>query len=146
MIETKEVVGREGLKIEFKVHKSGRRGKQKLKMGEAPPPDPDEDTGRMPRITRLLALALHLKTLLEQGVVKDNTHIADITSLSCSRITQIMNLTLLAPAIQEEILFLPKIHYGRDPITEHELRSISRIPRWDMQVREWQSVKDLTGS
>ena len=38
--------------------------------------------------------------------------------------TQIMNLLHLAPDIQEEILFLPEVTEGRDPIHEHMLRPL----------------------
>ncbi|WP_339748264.1 hypothetical protein [uncultured Rubinisphaera sp.] len=38
--------------------------------------------------------------------------------------TQIMNLLNLAPEIQEEILFLPRVEQGGDPVTERELREV----------------------
>jgi len=41
-----------------------------------------------------------------------------------------MNLLLLAPSIQEEILFLPKTERGRDAVTERELRSIAAEVGW----------------
>ena len=39
--------------------------------------------------------------------------------VSRARITQILDLNILAPDIQEEILFLPRVESGRDPIREH---------------------------
>ena len=35
-----------------------------------------------------------------------------------ARVTQIINLNLLAPDIQEDLLFLPRVERGRDPIRE----------------------------
>lgn len=60
--------------------------------------------GGTPRITRLLALALKFDGLIQQGVVKDYAELARLGQVSCSRVTQIMNLLNLAPDIQTEIL------------------------------------------
>jgi len=38
--------------------------------------------------------------------------------------TQIMNLLLLAPDIQEALLFLPPSIEGRDPVTERTIRQV----------------------
>lgn len=54
-----------------------------------------------------------------------------------ARVTQIMNLLLLAPAIQEEILFLPRVIRGRDPVTERQLRPIAAAPGWREQRAMW---------
>lgn len=51
--------------------------------------------------------------------------------------TQIMNLLYLAPDIQEEILHLPPVTQGRDPITERHLRHIVRSIRWKDQRHDW---------
>ena len=48
-----------------------------------------------------------------------------------------MNLNLLAPDIQEEILFLPRVERGRDPIREHGVRQIAAIADWGRQRRMW---------
>ena len=37
-----------------------------------------------------------------------------LAHVSRARITQIMNLLMLAPDIQVAILFLPRVEYGRD--------------------------------
>jgi hypothetical protein len=57
------------------------------------------------------------------------------------RITQVMNLLHLAPDIQEEILFLPKVLAGRDPIHEKQLRRICQEPSFARQRRMWQVLK-----
>src|SRR5262245_55416654 len=45
-----------------------------------------------------------------------------------ARFTQIMNLLQLAPDIQEELLFLPRIQRGADPISEPHLQPIVTVP------------------
>jgi len=49
-----------------------------------------------------------------------------------------MNLNLLAPRIREDILFLPKIKQGGDPISKRAIRSIALEPRWDKQLKSWE--------
>ena len=46
--------------------------------------------------------------------------------VSPARIRQIMNLLMLAPDIQEAILFLPRVERGRDPIRLQQLQPIAR--------------------
>jgi hypothetical protein len=62
-----------------------------------------------------------------------------------ARMSQIMGLTELAPAIQEELLFLPRTVLGRDRIYENELREIAREVDWEQQQRLFRSVMDSTG-
>jgi hypothetical protein len=54
--------------------------------------------------------------------------------------TQIMNLLHLAPDIQEELLHLPAIDEGNDPITERDLRSVTRMWDWRTQRRVWRGT------
>ena len=51
-----------------------------------------------------------------------------------ARVTQLVSLALLAPAIQEEILALPPVTTGRDVITERTLRPIVAEPVWERLV------------
>ena len=50
--------------------------------------------------------------MVRDGVVADYAEIARLGRVSRTRISQITNLVLLAPDIQEEILFLPRIERG----------------------------------
>ncbi len=87
--------------IEYKVNFKKRNGQQKVKP---PTSKLKKVSQKLPHITRLLALAHHLEGLINKGVVHDYADIARLSRLSRARVTQIMNLTLLAPQIQEEIL------------------------------------------
>jgi hypothetical protein len=57
-----------------------------------------------------------------------------------ARITQIMNLLLLAPDIQEGILFLPLTQRGRDPIRMASLQPIALTWEWRKQRRKWRAL------
>jgi hypothetical protein len=98
--------------------------------------------GRMARVTRILALAIKLKRLLREGVVGNYTDLARLGHVSRARMSQIMGLTELAPAIQEEILFLPKTVLGRDRIHENELHRIAKLVDWQQQQILFRSVMD----
>ena len=58
-----------------------------------------------------------------------------------ARITQIMNLTLLAPDIQEELLFLPKVASGRDPLVLRQLQPLAAERDWAKQRKCWRELK-----
>ena len=90
-----------------------------------------ETLTRPPRLSRLLALAHKLEGVVRSGKVKDYAELARLAHISSARIGQIVMLGLLAPAIQEHVLFLPAEQAGL--IVERELRDIAREPRWDRQ-------------
>lgn len=54
-------------------------------------------TGRIPRISKLMALAIKMEGLVREGKVSDYTALAAVGHVSKPRLTQIMNLTNLAP-------------------------------------------------
>jgi hypothetical protein len=133
-----------GFTVECKIHfKDGRRGRKRIRQGEAPAPVPIEP-GNVPRVSRLMALAIRFDSLIQQRAVQDYADIARLGHVSRARVTQIMNLLLLAPDIQEDILFLPRTIRGRDPITERDLRPITAVVDWAKQRRIWQETKDHT--
>ena len=61
-----------------------------------------------------MALAIRFDGLLHDGAVKDQAELALLDHVSRARVTQIMNLLMLAPDIQESILFLPRTMRGRE--------------------------------
>lgn len=90
-------------RIEFQVHvHRGRRGRRTLEEG--PQPEPKAGRESLPRVTRLLALAHRWRDLIDRGEVRDQAEIAELMGITRARVTQIMNLALLAPTIQERIL------------------------------------------
>ena len=98
--------------------------------------------GRIPRVTKLLALAHRFEQLLRDGAVKDYAELARLGQVTRARITQIMNLLNLAPEIQEQIFLLPPVIIGRDRVSERQLRDLSRTLNWSSQIHGWENLVD----
>ncbi len=141
MPEMDEAGNAQGMTLVFKTHFFEGNGRRELREGaESQPKSRPVSEGRTPRISKQMALAIHLQKLLDDGTFCDYAQIAKLADLSRARVTQIMNLNLLAPRIQEEILFLPKIHKGHDPISERDVRPIALKPCWYMQLKLWRAL------
>jgi hypothetical protein len=131
----------ESITIACQVHFAGRgRGnRRRLERGPepeavAPPP------GRVPRVSRLLALALRLEERVRSGELTNYSEVAVLGHVTRARVSQIMNLLNLAPDIQEALLFLPRTQRGRDPIIVRDLQPIATIPDWRKQRVLWQHL------
>src|SRR5471030_3013712 len=94
-----------GTEIEFSLHQGPRRKAAA------------EDPGRLPRVTQVLALALSFQDMIATGSARNYDDLAIRTGVTAERLSQVMKLIWLAPAIQEEILYLPGCN-GRYPLTE----------------------------
>jgi hypothetical protein len=105
-------------------------------------PKPARPRGRVPRIARLLALAHHFQELLDTGVIRTQMELAALTKLTTARITQIMNLLILAPDIQEEILFMPPVIRGGTPVTEKTIKPVLQSLVWSEQRERWAALRE----
>jgi hypothetical protein len=75
--------------------------------------------------------------------IQETAAYADLARLSHvtrARLTQIMNLRLLAPDIQEQILFLPRVPGERSGLCERHVRPIVREPDWTRQRHLWRRL------
>jgi hypothetical protein len=95
---------------------------------------PSAPASRVPKITLLLVLGHHFEQLVRDGVMRDYAEIARQTGLSRARVTQIANLTLLAPEIQSWIL------YGKVRLrTESHIRRVCSAHAWESQGIRWET-------
>jgi hypothetical protein len=123
------------LTIERLVHfRRGGHGRKELKDGQAAPTPPP---GRVPRIARLMALAIRLEEQVRTGVVASYAELAAVGHVTRARVSQILNLVNLAPDIQDALLHLPRTEGGRDPIILADLQPIASVLEWRMQRRLW---------
>jgi hypothetical protein len=114
-----------------------QRGRQRLRPAH---PNDNVSFGRVPRIARLMALAIRFDQLLRDGIVADQAELARLGHVSRARLTQIMNLLNLAPDIQEELLYFSLADTGRDSISERQLRPLAAEPDWRRQRQRWGSA------
>jgi len=124
--------------VEAKIHfeRRGRGARRVVQVG--PDPIPGMPTGRVPRITRLMALAIRFDELIRYGEVADYSERARLGNVSRAPVTQIMNLLMLAPDIQEQSLYLSRVTGGRDPIKLRQLQQIAIVFDWPRQRVFWQ--------
>lgn len=87
---------------------------------------------RVPRITRLMALAIKFQAMIERGEIRDYADIARLGHVTPARVTQIMNLLHLAPDIQEELLSPTGELAG-----ERRIRRVISAVDWREQRRRW---------
>ena len=128
------------LTIERTVH-FGRQAHGRRRLEAGPPPEPVvREPGRVPRVARLMALALRLDERLRRGDIASYAEVAELGHVTRARVSQILNLLNLAPDIQEALLFLPRTVRGRDPIILRDLQPIASTCDWRRQRVLWQQL------
>lgn len=93
----------------------------------------------LPKSTKLLVLAYQIEQAIDEGRAKDYVDVAQRLGVTRARITQVMNLLLLAPEIQATILVEPhRVHR----LSEHQLRLITEEPEWKRQTDMFRELLD----
>jgi len=131
----------EGVTIEVPIHFTiGQSGQRILNTGEPPPAT--VEAGTVPRLARLMALAIQIEELVRTHKVEDFAAIAELGHVSRARVSQIINLLNLAPDIQEAVLFLTPVAGERDTVSERAVRKIATEPDWGVQREMWRTVRE----
>ena len=112
-----------------------RRAGRPAKRESAPEPAPP----RIPRITRLMALAIKFQDMVDCGEFRDYADIARLGYVTRARLTQIMNLLLLDPGIQEQLLFAGED--GHRSTRESSLRPVASCVHWPDQKSRFRSTR-----
>ncbi len=79
------------------------------------------------QLARRLALAHYIQRLIEAGQLKDYAAAARMIGLTRARLTQLTNLVLLTPELQERVLL------GEVAVTERALRRVAGQADWNAQ-------------
>lgn len=117
------------LEVQFSLQPASRRT-----------PESAKGAGPVPRVTRVLALALSFQDMIARGEAGSYEDLAKRAGVSAERLSQVMKLIWLAPAIQQEILYLPAGE-GRYPLSECAVRRIAMKWSWPEQLKLWSSLK-----
>jgi hypothetical protein len=102
--------------------KTGRDGAYDLRPGYQPVTDD------VPPAAKNLALAYRLAQMIDKGLLADFTAAARLIGVSQPRLTHVMGLLLLAPQLQEAILF------GTVTLGDKQLRRLARMAAWPDQL------------
>ncbi|MGI8958359.1 MAG: recombinase family protein [Bryobacteraceae bacterium] len=109
-------------------------------------PERQSKPGRVPAVSRAMALAIAYQELARERKLSSYEELAKLGRLTRSRLSQILLLTNLAPAIQEELLFLPKLLSGPARLTESQLRNLAKRVDWGEQMEAFRSLWDASSA
>ena len=97
---------------------------------------PERTRSRPLRVARMLAMAHEIERLIAEGAFADRADAARKLGFTRARISQLLDLTLLAPDLQERLLTM-ETTAGADPISEHGLRAVVAKASWGEQRSAW---------
>jgi hypothetical protein len=113
-----------------------RRKSQRVALAETPPPAKPEPVRRPAKVARQLALAHHLQGAIDRGEVADRAAVARKLGITRERVTQLLDLLMLAPDRQEAVLALVAVD-GAEPMAERTLRAVAHAGTWAEQLAAW---------
>lgn len=119
--------------IAGKLHRVRRNHEKKF---TEEPPVVREPVRRPARVAIALALAHKVEDAIQRGVVRDRAEVARRLGLTRARVTQLLDLTLLAPDIQAAVLALDSVD-GVEPLGERSLRTVAHAGPWHVQRVQW---------
>ena len=90
-----------------------------------------------------MSLAIRCERLVRDGIIADQSELADFGRITTARMSQILTLLNLARDLQEQIFFLRRTDYGRDAFKETEVR-IAQALDWRRQRRKWTALNRNT--
>jgi hypothetical protein len=125
------------IEVPVHFHRTGYGSRKEMRSGAQTPALPP---GRVPRVSRLMALALRFDELVRTGQIPSFSALASLGQVTRARISQILSLLCLAPDLQEALLFLPPTQRGRDPIILADLMPIAATIDWRKQRRLWRQL------
>jgi len=102
------------------------------------PPDPKEEIKNEPKLRQNLILAHQINSLLCEGKASDLKQVAGWLNIDPTRLHQMMNMLLLAPSIQEEIILSDSQRLCKIP--EYKLRNVTSQADWQKQRQLWKEL------
>ena len=118
------------LKFEFKVDlKPVRHASHRCRMAKI---------SNEPKLRQYLVLAYQIQDTLEKDTTLTSKQIAEWLNMTPPRICQIMDILLLCPTIQQDILLSEsKKLYN---LGEYNIRRIVKEPLWEKQIEMWDAI------
>ncbi len=104
-----------------------------------------EPVRRPAKVARMLALAHHLQDAIDRGAVADRAAVAAKLRLTRARLTQLLDLLLLAPDLQAVVLSMEAVD-GVEPVSERALRTVAHAGTWAEQREAWRAAPRRTNA
>ena len=115
-----------------------RRRGSRVTLSETPPLPKPEPVRRPAKVARMLALAHHLQSAIDRGLVADRAAVARKLGLTRARVTQLLDFLMLAPDLELAVLALEAVD-GAEPMAERTLRAVAHAGSWVEQRAAWAS-------
>ena len=132
--------GNKGI-LEIVLLKDNKRRQYKVELKELknlPVPPNQINIKNEPQLRQNLILAHQIQGIIAKGMAQDLKQIAGWLNLSHVRICQITGMLLLAPEIQEEILYSDDKRFFEIP--EYKVNEIAQELTWPKQKELWQQL------
>jgi len=110
-------------------------------LAATPPPPKPEPVRRPAKVARQLALAHHRQAAIDRGAVADRADVARKLGLTRARVTQLLDLLLLPPDLQDAVLALEAVD-GAEPMAERTLRAVAHAGTWAEQRQAFSNLTD----
>jgi site-specific DNA recombinase len=138
--------GNKGI-LEIVLLKDNKRRQYKVELKELknlPVPPNRVDIKKEPQLRQNLILAYQVQGILTERKAEGLKQVAVWLNLNHQRLNQMMNLLLLAPTIQEEILCSEKENISLIP--EYKLRDIAFELNWNKQLDMWHKLNNQSSA
>ncbi|WP_437296060.1 helix-turn-helix domain-containing protein [Sorangium sp. So ce426] len=119
-----------------------RRRCSRMLLTEQPPPPKPEPVRRPAKVARMLALAHNPQGAIDRRLAADRAAVVRKLGLTRARVTQLLDLLLLAPDFKEVVLALEAID-GAEPMAERTLRALPHAGTWGEQRAAWVRLEGI---
>jgi hypothetical protein len=129
--------------LEIVLHSDDKVHEFKVALGELknlPVPPNQIDIKKEPQLRQNLILAHQIRGIINKGKARGIKQAAEWLNMDHQRLNQIMNLLLLTPQIQEEIICSENEKISMIP--EYKLRDVALELDWQKQIKMWQELRN----
>jgi len=98
-------------------------------------PKKKEIPGKVPTVSRMMALAIYYERLMKEGIIKSVSDIGRLEGVSQQRVSQVISLLYLSPKLQERLLTLPRQYPYSKFISAEKAIQIAKEMNFEIQER-----------
>ncbi|MBC8213593.1 MAG: hypothetical protein H8E71_03020 [Candidatus Marinimicrobia bacterium] len=103
-------------------------------------PKKKEVPGKVPTVSRMMALAIFYEQLIKEDKIKSVSDIGRLENITQQRVSQVMSLLLLSPKLQEKLLTLPRQYRNSNRISTEKAINIAKEIDFERQEEMFNEV------